>query len=114
MQPTLTVRLGFASTLVVACLFACGGPTAGEVSERSSKPICEKVKECAGDESFMQAYPGGVEECVVTTTAKVKEGLEDVDSQSVCTDAEVDKCLADLKAMTCPDDIAKLKPPCEC
>ncbi|MBX3259672.1 MAG: hypothetical protein KIS78_08365 [Labilithrix sp.] len=110
-RASLVVSFVFAG-LVAAC---SGRPSVEEVLDRSSPVICEKAKECAGELTFSTAYPGGVDECVTKTkdAGKQKYG-SDLDKSSVCTDEELDKCLEDLKAATCPADKSLPPVPCDC
>ncbi|MBX3205270.1 MAG: hypothetical protein KF764_09380 [Labilithrix sp.] len=102
--------------VLVAVLAACSGrPSVEEVVDRSSPVICEKAKECSGELTFSTAYPGGVDECVTKTKdASKKKYGDDLNKSSVCTDEELDKCLQDLKAATCPADKSLPPVPCDC
>lgn len=98
--------------LVSACTT---GPTAQDVVDESTPAICEKVKECSGEIAFSRAYPGGVEDCVTRTKAEVsKKYGDDLERRSVCTDEQLDKCISDLRAATCPADGSAPAAPCDC
>jgi hypothetical protein len=75
--------------------------------------ICDKAKECLP--TFDLSYPGGVSECVTKTKAEAaKKYGDDLDRRSTCTDAELDRCLEQLRAAACPGGGALPKAPCEC
>ena len=117
MRSEKTLRSSFvAASLLVASLVACTGkPSAQEVVDRSTPVICEKAKECSGELAFSMAYPGGVDDCVTKTKADAsKKYGDDLDRSSVCTDEELEKCLQDLKAATCPADKSLPPVPCNC
>ena len=93
-RPT-TIVAGLLGAFAAAC---SANPTAQEVVDRSTPPICEKAKECAAL-SFALSYAGGVDECVTKTKSEVaKKYGSDLEKSSVCTDEELDKCIKDLKA----------------
>jgi hypothetical protein len=103
------------AVLTVAFAAACSvNPTAQEVVDRSTPPICEKAKECAAA-SFALTYAGGVDECVTKTKSEVaKKYGSDLEKSSVCTDDELDACIKDLKASACPPGEALPQIPCKC
>lgn len=101
--------------LITASAAACSSnPTAQEVVDQSTPAICEKSSECA-PAAFAVAYPGGREECISKTKTEVTKSYGgDLEKTSVCTDDELDKCLKDLKAATCPAGGSLPKVPCNC
>lgn len=108
----------FASVLAIltlACAAACStNPSAQEVVDKSTPIICAKLKECQGA-AFTLAYPGDVDECVTKTKAAASSKYGgDLGKSSVCTDDELDKCLNDFKAETCPADGSAPAVPCNC
>ncbi|CAN5924421.1 hypothetical protein BH11MYX4_BH11MYX4_47670 [soil metagenome] len=100
--------------LSVALAAACTtNPTAQEVVDQSTPPICEKAKQCLT--SFAVAYPGGVDECVTKTKdAAAKKYGSDLEKHSVCTDEELTKCIQDLNAAACPPGETLPEIPCKC
>ena len=105
----------FAALLTVLLVAACTGhPSVEEVVDRSTPPICDKTKECAGA-AFTVAYPGGVDECVTKTKVEAKKKYgNDLSKNSSCTDEELNKCLQDFKALACPAGGGRPKVPCDC
>ncbi|MBX3231768.1 MAG: hypothetical protein KIT84_42755 [Labilithrix sp.] len=111
MQKTLSRSTVLLLPLLVAC---SPNPSAEEVIDKTTPAICAKGRECYGEEKYLQAYPGGDDDCIKRTKDGVKEKRkEDLDNPSVCTDEEVDKCITDLKAAQCKEgglpDV-----PCKC
>jgi hypothetical protein len=117
MHTTDSIRLSLTVALVAATamtMAACSGsPNVEEVVDRSVPKICEKYKECNAA-TFAAAFPG-VEECTSTTKVEAKrEYAGDLGKTSACTDAQLDKCLADLKAAACPAGGGLPRAPCKC
>jgi hypothetical protein len=80
----------------------------GGALDKVGGAYCAKLEECYKD-PFKQAYPGGTKECVDT----VKKG-RDLNQLDACTNAEVDKCTTDTKALACTASITDLKLPKTC
>jgi hypothetical protein len=115
MLSTRFARLAsFVALASVALATACTtNPTAQEVVDRSTPPICEKAKQCLS--TFAVAYPGGIDDCVAKTKdAASKKYGSDLEKSSVCTDDEVSKCIEDLKAAACPPGETMPEIPCKC
>lgn len=91
-------------------LAGCGGPSAGEVIDKTAPVVCEKVKECMDEAVFALAHPDGVEGCI----EKVRNGSVDRDAISKCDMDEVDACLSEFKAAACPGDNQLPQMPCDC
>ena len=107
---TRSISIAFACVGLLGLLVACtSNPSAGEAIDKIAPVVCDKAKECFSDEVFTKGF-GDRDGCI----KKASEGIKDRDAVSACDDAELDKCLSDLKATACPADGTLPKAPCDC
>lgn len=102
-------------SFVFLSLAACNSnPTGEEVIDRAAPGICTKIQECNAA-GFAATYPGGIDDCAARTKSEMSQKYgSDLDRHSVCSDDEVDSCMKNLEAETCPADGSLPAVPCDC
>lgn len=101
----------FAATLVALCSLALGialvtscssdadqHPTNEQAARRLFPPLCERYQVCR-PEDFAATWPTGVNQCVGSLVDLA--GSDALSRASPCTNAQVDTCVADSKALAC-------------
>ncbi len=86
--------------LPLCAWLACGGVAATDAARQVSSAYCEKIKTCVGDATFTTTYPTGVPGCVEKGQAALPADAKD--KNSPCGQSEIDTCVKDIKAATCP------------
>lgn len=87
--------------LPLAAWVACsGGIAATDAARQVSNAYCEKLKTCVGDATFTTSYPTGITGCVEKGQAALPADAKD--KSSPCGQAEIDTCVKDIQATTCP------------
>jgi hypothetical protein len=112
-----SLRAFIAASVIAGSCTACDlGPTAQDVVDKAAPAVCDKYKECTGDDLFSLAYAGGTDECVSKSKDALKKKYgDDLDKRSVCDDDQLDQCIKDIKAAACPADKSQpIAVPCDC
>lgn len=87
-----------------AWLACSGGIGATDAAKQVSNAYCEKVKTCVGDATFAASYPAGITGCVDKGLSALPADAKD--KNSPCGQPEIDTCIKDIQATTCPADNA--------
>lgn len=104
----------FFALLATAC---SSNPTIGEAKRQYLVPtLCEKQRECLGQEVFDTAHSGGMNGCLETGNGAIPASQND--EISACDEETWQACSRDLKAAACPPEgtnggLPELPPSCK-